>query len=459
MTIVFSTGGYAFVIEYSTTVGCDSLNVPACPTASGAADAQSSKLDRVRVDVRKDGRLVSSQRTSVRRQTNTHGQTVGDAKLDFVDVDDVVAMSTTAGGVSLNGTLTRHTHISMRTEQYDPSQSTASFVGAEALQRTDNGSFAGLARSTIGVYRSAESAPDTLGLGGGWSVFDQRNSGSYCINLKFNPERRTIKVKKGKSGTFTGQAIAKSDGGVATESRWERTAQYNGTFSPERTSGNSVTINYTVTAAPPGELVVSEYKVTSTAGVVQGSWAQDTEPTTINHIAGSFNGTQTLVGGTAGNAVMAFTGTMVYDRFGASPFGGADGRFQFASGEYTLVASGLDQSGVTLCRQTGSKRFTIPPNSGSMQVDGTGPNREAPYTYQVQAIQPAQTMTITRTSCPPNTDPPVGNGTTFQSGLFTPFQTSRTHTSSDGISFADSEDQRTSGSGMQWSWSLQGTEE
>ena len=131
--------------------------------------------------------------------------------------------------------------------------------------------------------------------------------------------------------------------------------------------------------------------------------------------------------------------------------------FRFAGGEYTVNASGRDQSGVTLCQQTGTKHFTIPPGSGTLQSDGSGPDRVAPYSYTLQAFQPAQTMTITRIACPPNTDP--GNGTTFVAGLNLPFQTTRTHSSPDGISFADSEDQGSSGLGFQWSWSLTGTEE
>jgi hypothetical protein len=169
-TIVFNVGDLALVIEYSTTVGCRNLDVPACPTASGAADAQRDTLDRLRVDVRRDGRLVSSQRSSARRQTKTHGQTAGDAKLDTVDVDDAVTINTTANGVSIAGRLTRHMRINMRSEQVEPSRSTATFVGADALQRSDNGNFASLAAGIIRTYRSAESEPDRLGIGGGWAV-------------------------------------------------------------------------------------------------------------------------------------------------------------------------------------------------------------------------------------------------------------------------------------------------
>ena len=146
-----AVGDLAFVIEYSTTVGYRNLDVPACPTASGAADAQRDTLDRLRVDVRRDGRPVSSQRSSARRQTKTHGQTAGDAKLDTVDVDDAVTINTTDNGVSIAGRLTRHMRINMRSEQVEPSRSTATFVGAAGLQPSDNGNFASLAAGIIGT--------------------------------------------------------------------------------------------------------------------------------------------------------------------------------------------------------------------------------------------------------------------------------------------------------------------
>lgn len=137
--------------------------------------------------------------------------------------------------------------------------------------------------------------------------------------------------------------------------------------------------------------------------------------------------------------------------------GPSDGIVRFAGGEYTVNASGRDGSGVTLCQQTGTKHFTIPAGARTLQSDGGGPDRVAPYSYTLQVLQPAQTMTITRIGCPPNTDP--GNGTTFVALLNLPFQTTRSHSSADGISFADSEDQGASGLGFRWSWSLTGTED
>jgi hypothetical protein len=119
MTITFSTGGYSFRVEYFTTVGCGDLSPPACPTAGGAADARAIKLDRVRIEVRKDGQVISSQGSTVRRETTTHGQVAADAKLDFVVVDDAVSMNTSVNGQSLNGTITRHTRINMRTDTYE----------------------------------------------------------------------------------------------------------------------------------------------------------------------------------------------------------------------------------------------------------------------------------------------------------------------------------------------------
>jgi hypothetical protein len=456
MRIVFSTGGYAFVIEYFTSQGCNDLDIPACPTAAGAADADSDRLDRIRVEVRKDGRLVSSQKSSVRRKTKTHGQTAADALLDFVDVDDVVSMNTVANGVTVKGKLTRRTHINMRTNTYDPSQSSASFEGAQALQKSDNNSFAGLASGIIAGYHGAESNPGRIGFGAGWAVFDRPDGGNYCIRAVYSPDVGTLKLRRGATGTFSAKAIA-SDGGVAADGRWTATRTNNGTFTPSPASGGAPTIAYHVSSdANPEELLLAGYKVTSTGGVVESTWSQDVEDARpILHIRGSLSGTQTQATG-AGPSVISVNSNLAFDR-SAGGFGGpANGSYQSAAGSYTLVASGIDGSGITACHQTGSHTFTVPKGESSMQVDGSGPSFDAPYTYTFQVFSVPRAMTATRVGCPESAKD--YEGTTFQTGLYSPFQPVRSQRSADGKSYVGSEDQTFAGSGIKFSWSLQGTE-
>jgi hypothetical protein len=458
MTAVVSAGGYSVVIEYFSSQGCGDLEVPDCPTASGAADAAGGSFDRVRIDVRKDGHLLSSRKSSLRSKMKTHGQTAADAKLDFVDVDTSAVMTTSADGVALKGTLTRHVHINMRTEQYDPELSTASFEGAQALQKTNNRSFAALANNIMSIYRSAESAPGRLGLRIGWSVFDRvGNSGDYCIHMEYSPPSLTMKLKKGATGTFTGRAIARNGGGPAADGRWEQTEAFHGTFSPSPASGGSPTFNYRVTDTTPGELAGVDFKITSTAGVNTSSWAQETEEfITIDHVKGNISGSETQATSAGAPSMLSFTGSVAYDRvFGTPPFGGAEGTFSLVQGDYTLVASGTDGSGVTGCHQTGSKHFTISSGRGSMDIKGTPPSHLGPYAYKFEAVPPFATMTVTRTACPAGAE--EWNGTTFQTGLHSPLKTQRNH-GSDGKTYTDSEDQTSGGSGLQLKWAFQGTQ-
>jgi hypothetical protein len=232
-----------------------------------------------------------------------------------------------------------------------------------------------------------EDGEQELGYGAGWAVFDRIDGAHYCIHPRYSPEIQTVKLKKNTSGTITAQVIAESDGGVAADARWQMTARSNGDFSPEQPRGGSTTIGYRVTDGGPGKDISVHYKITSTAGVVENSWSEQTEDdTTINHVKGNFSGTQTLAT-MLGPSLIRFTGSLAYDRFTGAAFGGADGQYVLGAGDYTLVASGIDGSGVTGCHQTGSKHFTIPRGQGSLRVSGTGPKLVAPYAYSFQSCR------------------------------------------------------------------------
>jgi hypothetical protein len=157
-----------------------------------------------------------------------------------------------------------------------------------------------------------------------------------------------------------------------------------GQFSPGQPRGGSPTVSYRVTDGGPGKLLLVTYRVTSTAGVAEYTWSQDTEDdTTINHITGNFSGEMDQ-GTVLGPSIMRATGTATFDRFGQAFAGGADDQYRLSSGAYTLVASGIDGSGITGCHQRGSKTFQIPADQGSLHVNGTPPDLTAPYSYGFQ---------------------------------------------------------------------------
>jgi hypothetical protein len=452
ITISYKAGGYEFFVHYFTTDGCDDLDPPRCPAASGAADAKGSRLDKALIEVSKDGAVLSHDTTSVQRTTQAHGQVAADAKLDFVDVDDVVRISSASAGTSpVSGTITRHLHINMRTGKYDPSQSTASFAGAQALQTSDRGSFAGLAAAIIGSYRSAESNPGRIGFGAGWSVFDRPDGGNYCISARYSPDISTLKLKKGDFGVFVAKAIAR-DGGVAADAIWNPKEQFNGTFSPARPRGGTTSVLYRVTGGGHNERITITFRITSTAGVDESTWSQDAEDdTSIKHITGNFSGKEAIGGGASLFTVS--NGSVTFTRLSRAPFGGADGLFQATSGAYTVVASGLDWTG-TGCRMRGSKTFRVA--GGALSATGTGPTLAPPYSYTFDISPPSSpppSMTIERFDCPRAED----NGTTFPDGLHAAISTVQAHSSPDGKTFAGSEDQTFGGSGFSMSWSFRGT--
>jgi hypothetical protein len=119
--------------------------------------------------------------------------------------------------------------------------------------------------------------------------------------------------------------------------------------------------------------------------------------------------------------------------------GPANDVYQSAAGSYTLVASGIDGSGLTACHQTGSHTFTVPKAEDWMRIDGSGASYDAPYTCTSQVFSVPRTMTATRVGCPEGAKD--YEGTTFQTGLYSPFQPVLARTSADGRQYVGSEDQ------------------
>jgi hypothetical protein len=150
--------------------------------------------------------------------------------------------------------------------------------------------------------------------------------------------------------------------------------------------------------------------------------------------------------------VLSVTGSVGYDRTSPAGLGGANGVFSLVGGGYTVTASGIDSSLATACHQTGTAHFGF--DGGSFQANGTGPGFGAPYDYSFSASKSGNpTMQITRTNCP---DPSQEN-TTFTLPVQTFFSPLDSHSSADGINFADSETSSSSGGSSSFTWSFQGT--
>lgn len=312
-------------------------------------------------------------------------------------------------------------------------------VGAD-VQRKYEQSFPSLIAEEVRNFRTRENRWQTPGT---------------CAKLTFSPPSGAIKVRKNTPGQLEGSVQA-NQGGVAAAGRWRVTAQSNGTFSPTEARGGTASFQYNATTVGPGVKLSGTFRATSTAGVAEGTWMQDTT-FTINRIEGSLSDDY-RVPTMLGPSVLSFTGNLTFDRFSPAVLGGANGSYAISSGGFTLTASGIDITGVSGCSMTGSKIYTLPPGqgSGTFSVQGTLPNLEPPFTYGFQIVPPNEMMTITRHSCPPGAETLEGS-TQQVSGLIS-IVTTGTPTSLDGVGYTGSEDQTVMGGGQTVSWNFTGKE-
>jgi hypothetical protein len=460
VAIAFDQGGSTYRLKYETGAPCARNEVPRCPTAAGVVDSTDSRRDAITVEVLRGGEVVSSQRTTIVRQTKLHGQTADDAKLDYLDVDDIWKIDVDVGGagsapVSLRGTIKRSTRVNMRTGRYDPALTSANISGAPQLSRADDRGFAAAVNRAIFKYRVEENA---------WSSFDPRALGrDFCVQLKWNPEYNTMTLRKNQRGTFTGRVQAQ-DGGTATRSRWNAVQQTNVRVSPTSTrGGGTATFGIVPTAAGDNVATSVNFRVTSTAGVREGSYAVKTKDVpTINRIAGTFNSTYEVASGSF-DSVLDFSGNVTYVRVTPAPFGGAMGSYNIESGGYTVTASGTDGTMASACQQTGSKHLNLPSggSGGFFDVQGTPPEYLAPYGYSMVALAPGpQSMNVTLHDCPPGAEELEGETVTIGIGSAAldtraPFGSQQ---SDDGIAYVGSSSWSQSGVSFDQSWSFHGEE-
>ena len=174
---------------------------------------------------------------------------------------------------------------------------------------------------------------------------------------------------------------------------------------------------------------------------------------TINEIAGTFD-IEIDTG-----SIFTYAGNVTFTRFTPAIFGGATGTYKVSSGQYTLTASGRDVSGATACRQSGSKQFTIPAGTGSIDVFSNEPTYLEPYEYgfSVAAGGPSSTMDITLHGCPPGAEEYEGHVWAGWPVGGLALSTNRTYISDDGIDYAGSHSEGFGGASFEQNWSFTGT--
>jgi hypothetical protein len=103
-----------------------------------------------------------------------------------------------------------------------------------------------------------------------------------CAKLTFDPASDTLApLAYGATGSVTGTVEANA-GGTAAKAKWTVTARANGTFAPPTAEGGSTRFGYVVTNAGSGVKLSGSFKVTSTAGVAEGTWTQKTAALAVN---------------------------------------------------------------------------------------------------------------------------------------------------------------------------------
>jgi hypothetical protein len=430
-----------------------------CPDQNGVVYASDTLRGAVITEVLDRGHVVGYYHLSFAHNTKMRGQVASDAKLDTVDLNNTVQLAERVGGPEsaigqayAEAKIKQHTVIDMRTGQYVPDQSSVTgeaqlsgllrlfektfTTGALArLKKAADDGFAKTVDDATKNYRELEK---------GW------NTPNTCAHLKFTPESDTITLKPGSSGVFSGEIAAK-EGGFAS-GKWTLTNQTGAIFSQPTAQGKNLLFGYDVPAVGP-DLAGASFDVTSKAGRAAGNWTQPVGSNAIQTISGNFS-SESRIPTMAGDSVLSVTGSVGYRRSSPSALGGANGTFALIGGGYTVTASGIDSTLATACHQTGTAHFGL--DGGSFSANGTGPGFVAPYDYSFTASKSGTpTMQITRSNCPPGAESMEGTTAIIPVSNF--FGPGDSHSSTDGVNFADSETSSAGGGSSSFTWALQGS--
>ena len=165
----------------------------------------------------------------------------------------------------------------------------------------------------------------------------------------------------------------------------------------------------------------------------------------LTEISGTFSGSGSL----GGRANFTWNGGIVFKR-AVENIPGAFGTYFVTSGLVTYTVSGMSPSAD--CQISGTEQINLPPNSGSITVNGTPPDLLEPYTYGIAVPPPYPgTMQGTRSGC---SDSSVeGTNETIMLPA-SPFDTGQSQqVSEDGIAYKGG---YTGDSGAHYDWALEG---
>ena len=324
-----------------------SIDVPSCPTTDGKLDARSTFKGTVTTSLLEDGRVKQKVSAALDGFTEFKGQTADDAKLDRLDIVDVMEIKISSpGGIFIgdsrvSGFFKRRASVSMRATPpaYTPVDDgtildaslggiAGLLVGNEfrrnstrQLKQAADKMFADVVARAIERYREKETA---------WQTPET------CVETTFDPVSRSVTLRRDQTGSFKAKLKARSDGG-APSGKWTLAGQSNATVSPSTATGNEPSFDYRVLDAGTGKFVTAVVGSTSKAGVGRQTWTQETEaePPLPTFFAGTYSGTAVYDADElgAGNHMDAsFSGNVAVD--------GAEGQLKLVAGNMQYAFSG-----------------------------------------------------------------------------------------------------------------------
>ena len=408
---------------------CNKFEVPPCPTAAGVVEGRAELPRDIQLLIYEGDELVLNQGYRTTERAKLRGQVADDAKLDHLDIDDVVAYRFSAGGsavgrhVLIVATVSRSARVDMRTPggRYVPSEAAVRMllrvngrsVGPEAELENANTlaeqfkeDFANLVKRAIAIYRGLETD---------W------NRANACAKIDFSPGPGNQPLSRGQKGTVTA-TVSANEGGTPPSGRWTITGPVNASFTPAQASANPFAPSFTVASSGPGHEVRGDFRVTSRAGVAEGTW---TEP--INELPSQISGTWQNTVRHQG-LVFEISFTSSYDRVpSSSPT--IKGDYQLTSGTGTWSVAGRDPD--TDCDLDGGGSFSVP-NGGVILTTPGSATPGPPFSYLIQTAATQDNGTWNYQNC----DNPSMDGTVQKPAPFSGLNLSGT--TPDGFAYSGS---------------------
>jgi hypothetical protein len=442
------------------TCGEGSFHLDSCPTAEGKVEGGDQTEIEFAIKATEGTKLVLSQGFKSVVETTLKGQTGDDGKLDYYDIKHVYEINGTSGGgqakfgpITVDTTYIGEARVDMRGGNSKPPPAAVdvriSMAGADPAEAI---------AAEIKAAHDAQADADKEFSAEVDKVTDRMRKAETnwltpkkCAKIVFEPDSKTLKLKKGQTGTFKARTEANKGGAPGTAS-WTLGAQQNATFSPASGEGNPQSTSYEVTKAKHELFATVVVKATSKAGVAEEEWKQETEAG-ITTVSGTFSGHLDDEA-----EVLEWSGTATF-KVVLHPVGGTI--LQLISGEATVTASG--EATGTGCNQTGKETVQLSPTS-TFSVEGEG----EPVTYEIVAQFgfPGR-LNATLIECAEPTEnglpstPSLGIAAVQSGDPLSNGPSDLIKSSTDGKTFAGSATATSLGPDAEsynWSWSFTGTE-